>query len=82
MLNNTIVVYFHRAGLRIRNCTSTAYPLGYDKNANQKPGPQFEENFNRWTAEIKEANMPAETIMNNRLAEAKRLLEKATKKSK
>lgn len=75
----TIVVYFHRAGLRVRNCESTAYPLDYDKNANQKPGPQAEANFNNWAAEIKEANMPAETVMNNRLAEAKRLLENNTK---
>lgn len=72
----TIVVYHHRnnAGLRVRYCSDTVYPLDYDKNANQRPGSKFEENFNAWAAEIKEATMPAETVMNNRLREAKQLL--------
>lgn len=74
MHKNSIVVYYHRAGLRIRNCQSTVYPLSYDKNGNHHPGAQFAENFRQWVEEIKEANMPAEIVMSNRLEEAKKLL--------
>lgn len=72
----TIVVYYHRkdGGLRVRNCTHTAYPLDYDKNTNQKPGPGVTKNFNRWAEDIKEAVHPSEKVANRLLEEAKELV--------
>lgn len=80
LTGKTIAVYYHRpgVGLRIRNCQSTVYPLDYNKNANKKPGIRATENFNEWALDLKESLMPAEIIMNNRLEEAKKLLNKKT----
>ena len=67
----TIAVYFHSRGmgLRIRYCTPTVFPLDYDKNANQKPGFEFERNFNDWCDYIKKAVMPEAIVQQNYIYE-------------
>lgn len=76
MSMKTIAVYFHRDGgkLRLRQCQSTCYPFEYNKNANLCSKIELTKNFNQWAQDIKEAHLPEETVMNNRLNEAKRIL--------
>jgi hypothetical protein len=71
---NHTVVYYHSFGLRVRYCKPAVYPLAYDKNANSRPNYKCAENFNKWALDLKEALLPAEIIMENRLNEAKKLL--------
>lgn len=57
------------------NIKSTVYPYGYDKNGSlSRNSKRFTKGFNRWAQEIREATLPAESIMNNVLKEAKQLI--------
>ncbi len=72
-----VIVYYHGRGLRVRNCTHTIYPLSYNKNANQKPGPAFAKNFNKWTRDIREELLPVDAIMDKQVKELKSILTKS-----
>ena len=76
--SKTIVVYYHRAGLRIRNCDHTIWPYEYDKNTNQRPSHEATRNFNEWASDVKEALLPTQTIAEKRLKELKSLLNTVT----